>query len=146
MWSVCVSIRFVYVLKKRVYYAIYVRILINIRIFGVNALTQDEERTKKYTFIYKRIRVQYKHLRAIRTIRWYTNEYEHIRTIQARWVFKCRRNKEGWLPYSFSLIGIEPRSRQINQAIKHPTNPSFTDSTAAQHCPHWLGGPGRTWP
>ena len=34
---------------------IYVRISKNIRVFGVNALTQDKEVTNKYTFIYERI-------------------------------------------------------------------------------------------
>ena len=35
--------------------SIYVRIWINIRVFGGNALTQDKEVTNKYILIYKRI-------------------------------------------------------------------------------------------
>ena len=34
----------------------------------------------------------------------------------------------------FYLLGFKPRPRQIDQAIKHSTNPSLTESTAAQDC------------
>ena len=34
-----------------------------------------------------------------------------------------------------SLLGFKTIPRPIDQDIKHPTNPSLTESTAAQHCP-----------
>ena len=33
------------------------------------------------------------------------------------------------------FLGFKTIPRPIDQDIKHPTNPSLTESTAAQHCP-----------
>ena len=55
MLFVCVRILFVYQLQIRVLDIKYVRILIHIRVFGVNALVPDKEVTNQYTFIYERI-------------------------------------------------------------------------------------------
>jgi hypothetical protein len=45
------------------------------------------------------------------------------------------KKKKGLAALELLLLGFKPRSRQIDQAIKHPTNPSLMESTAAQDCP-----------